>query len=96
MKEYATKLYKTKRWQDVRNTYAASKGHLCERCLAKGIYKPGEIVHHKIYISPANITNPAITLNPDNLELLCRDCHKEEHFGRKMRYHFDDFGHVIV
>jgi len=96
MKDYAAKLYKTKKWQDVRNAYAASKGHLCERCLAKGIYKPGVLVHHKIYISPENISDPAIALNPDNLELLCRDCHYEEHFGKKLRYHFDEYGRVIV
>lgn len=96
MKDYAAKLYKSKRWQDVRNAYAARVGYLCERCLARGIYKPGEIVHHKIYISPANINKTEITLNPDNLEMLCRDCHYEEHFGPKLRYTFDAYGRVIV
>lgn len=41
----------------------------------------GDIVHHKKYISSKNIYNPEVTLNFDNLELLCRDCHNKEHFA---------------
>lgn len=52
---------------------------LCERCKARGIYKPGYIVHHKEYITPGNISNPNITLNLDNLEYVCEDCHNKEH-----------------
>lgn len=40
----------------------------------------GYIVHHKTYIDSHNIFNPEVTLNFDNLELLCLDCHNEEHF----------------
>ena len=42
----------------------------------------GEIVHHKIYIGYKNIYNPNVTLNFNNLELLCRDCHNKEHFAQ--------------
>jgi 5-methylcytosine-specific restriction endonuclease McrA len=73
-----------------------SVGGLCERCLKKGLIVPGEIVHHKVYISPDNINDPAITLNPDNLELLCRDCHAEEHMDRRKRYKLDNLGRVII
>ena len=37
------------------------------------------IVHHLIELDPVNINNPEITLNFNNLELLCRDCHAEVH-----------------
>lgn len=73
-----------------------SVGGLCERCLKKGLIVPGEIVHHKVYISPDNINDPAITLNPNNLELLCRDCHAEEHTDRRKRYKLDNLGRVII
>lgn len=53
--------------------------HLCENCLRKGIYKPADIVHHLIELTPMNINNPEITLNPNNLEALCRDCHVAVH-----------------
>lgn len=73
-----------------------SVGGLCERCLKKGLIVPGEIVHHKIHITPDNVNDPAVTLNPDNLELLCRDCHAEEHTDRRKRYKLDDLGRVII
>lgn len=41
----------------------------------------GYIVHHKCYIDLKNIWNTDITLNADNLELLCIDCHNKEHFA---------------
>lgn len=50
--------------------------------MRRGIYKPGEIVHHRIEIDPININNPEVALNWDNLELLCRECHAEEHNER--------------
>ena len=78
-KEYAKKFYSSKRWQDCRNGYAAMRGYLCENCLKHGIYKPGVIVHHVEEITPMNIENPEITLSWSNLELLCRDCHKDIH-----------------
>ena len=70
-------------------------GGLCENCLKKGIYKPGVIVHHIDPITPENITNPNITLNFSNLELLCRECHEHQHDKRKRRYKLDEMGRVI-
>ena len=96
MKDYAKRLYKSKAWQRCRDNYMRSAGGLCERCLKQGLVVPGEIVHHKIYISPDNVDNPAITLNPDNLELVCRDCHAQEHSGRVMRYKIDEIGRVTA
>ena len=78
-KPYARQFYSSKAWQDCRNEYAKKVHHLCENCLRQGIYKPGEIVHHRIEISPLNIDKPEITLNQKNLELLCRECHKARH-----------------
>lgn len=78
-KEYAKKFYSSKAWQDCRNEYAKRRNHLCEDCLRRGIYRPGEIVHHKIELDPVNIEKPEIALNFDNLELLCRECHDRRH-----------------
>ena len=78
-KPFARKFYSSKAWQDCRNEYAKRKHFLCENCLRRGIYRPGEIVHHLIELDPMNIDNPEIALNFDNLELLCRDCHAEVH-----------------
>lgn len=94
MKPYARSFYLSKAWQDTRKAYAKSVGGLCERCLEKGLYKAGEIVHHKIHITPDNIHDESITLNWDNLELVCRECHSEEHTRHKRRYKVDEYGRV--
>ena len=73
-KEYAKKFYNSKAWIDCKTAYIKSVFGLCERC-----GKPGYIVHHKKYITPQNINDPNITLNFDNLEYLCLDCHNKEH-----------------
>ena len=62
----------------------------------KGIYKPGEIVHHKIPIDPTNINNPDITLNWNNLQYVCRDCHAKIHDRKNRRYKIDEMGRVIT
>lgn len=96
MKEYAEKFYSSLAWQETRKAYTASVRGLCERCLKKGIYQAGEIVHHKTHITPANIDDPNITLNWNNLQLVCRECHAQIHaHDSRRRYKVDDQGHVI-
>ena len=88
------RFYKSKEWQRCRASYISSVGGLCERCLKKGIVRPGKIVHHKEYISVENITDPIILLNPDNLEYVCLECHNRIHFKSTKRYKVDEFGRV--
>ena len=78
-KEFARSFYGSQAWKDCREAYAKSVHYLCENCLRKGIYKPGVIVHHKIELTPINIKIPEIATGFDNLEMLCRECHQEEH-----------------
>lgn len=94
MREFAAGFYKSKAWQRCRLSYAKSKGHLCERCMAKGLYRTGEIVHHKVHLTPENINDPNVTMSFGNLELLCRDCHGEAHRKLQRRYTVDEFGRV--
>lgn len=77
--EWASQFYGSTHWKKCRSGFISYKRGLCERCLAKGIVKPGRHVHHKIRLTAANITNPDVTLNWNNLELLCEECHEEEH-----------------
>lgn len=69
---------------------------MCERCYKKGLITPGEIVHHKIHITPENINNPDIVLDWGNLELVCRDCHAEIHGKKKKRFSVDENGRVDI
>lgn len=78
-REFARKFYNSEAWKRCRESYKHKVSYLCENCLRKGIYKPGVIVHHLIELDPINIEHPEITLNFDNLELLCRECHAAIH-----------------
>ena len=96
-REFAKSFYNSKEWQATRELFIKSKDGLCEDCLAKGIYRPGKVVHHVIHLTPGNIENPEIALNPKNLKLVCQDCHAEEHAtGPALRYSIDKDGNVIA
>lgn len=96
MREFAKTFYKSQAWKNCRDAYAKSQGGLCERCRAKGLIVPGVIVHHKVYLNPDNITDGSVSLNHDNLELLCRSCHEKEHRKAEVRYRVDKAGRVVV
>ena len=58
-------------------------------------------MHHIIELTPDNINNPSISLNPRNLMLLCNDCHNRLHHrfeqGACSRtYSYDSVGHVVA
>lgn len=103
-REYANKFYRTKEWKNCRNAYFNSQNGICELC-----GKPGREVHHKKFLTPQNINDPDITLNWDNLQLLCSDCHcaihnkaYEMHRGKVRRntgikngYTFDENGDLV-
>lgn len=96
MSEFNHDFYTTFEWKRCREAYAKSVGGLCERCLKKGLVVPGEIVHHKVHLTPANIMDPHVTLNWNNLEMLCRACHAEEHQRLKKRYKITPDGKVLI
>ena len=78
-----------------------SKGNLCERCLKRGIIETGSKdrpleVHHKIPLSAENIHDPKITLNWDNLELLCKTCHEAEKELKPKRWKIGPDGRVLL
>ena len=96
MREFAKAFYKSQAWKNTQAAYKKQAGGLCERCKAKGLIVPGEIVHHKIHLSPENINDPNISLSSDNLELLCRGCHAEVHTGIEKRFVVDALGRVTA
>ena len=93
--DFAKQFYRSQAWEKCREGFIKYRHGLCERCLARGIYKPGVIVHHKVHLTPDNITDPTITLSFDNLQLLCRDCHAITHKPEK-RYKIDELGRVTT
>ena len=94
-KKFKDKFYKSISWQRTREAYFKKAKGLCEDCLQRGLIVPGEIVHHVIYITPQNIDNPEITLNFNNLRLLCRACHERTHRREAPRFNVDETGRII-
>lgn len=95
-REFAEQFYNSTAWKRTRAAYAKSVGGLCEECLKHGQYRPGEIVHHRIHITPENINNPDVVLAWENLQLLCRECHAAVHMKRERRYRIDELGRIIT
>ena len=101
-KKRRERFYKDITWMDCSDSYR--KAHpLCERCLKKHVISPSEETHHKIKLTPENIDRPEIVLNWDNLEALCRDCHKKEHGQERKekkqknrRWRADPQGNIII
>lgn len=108
MREFAKAFYHSMAWKQAREDYMKSRRGLCERCLTKGLIVPAQIVHHKVHLTPENIGDENITLNAQNFEALCRNCHADEHadiyVGRdfpnakriKKRYKVDGMGRVTI
>lgn len=93
--------YTSWRWRKCKKAFAESKGNLCERCLARGIINAGSKkqpleAHHKIPLTDDNVDDPKVSLNWDNLELLCKKCHDEEREMKPKRWMIDAAGRVTV
>ena len=88
------KIYKTHAWKKLRQSYYTKQHGLCERC-----GQPGDIVHHKVYITKENVNDPNITMNEKLLELLCISCHNKEHYRKdeplREGLKFDEFGQLV-
>lgn len=96
MQPWAEAFYKSKAWQRCRENIWKRDAGLCVDCLKSGRIVPAEEVHHIIALTPLNVKDPRITLNPDNLVSLCRECHKLRHGARKRRYRVDETGRVTI
>ena len=94
-KNFSKKLYGSKEWRKIREYVLNRDFCMCQIC--------GEIncdtVHHIKELTPININDANITLNPDNLITVCNQCHDEIHSRNyrqdKARYTFDADGNII-
>jgi 5-methylcytosine-specific restriction protein A len=93
-KEWAKAFYKSKAWQQARREALRRDHYTCCRCSARA----GE-VHHVKELTPENIGDTNISLNINNLESLCHECHTKETLGVdgdiSGEYMFDEYGQVI-
>lgn len=99
-KDFSKKFYSNNIWKQCRASYIAKVNGICERCKTNGHITPGMIVHHINEITPQNINDPSITLNHDNLEYVCMECHNKIHYAKfsstRKGIQFDEEGNVIA
>lgn len=67
--------YNSKAWLQLSDHIRKSHFHICSDCGSQNAKE----VHHIIPVTESNVHDPEITLNPDNLVLLCNECHNKRH-----------------
>ncbi|MGL5718629.1 MAG: AAA family ATPase [Paraclostridium sp.] len=82
--------YDSKEWENFRNIIIAERTNICEEC-GKEIYEAGDIIiHHIKELTLDNVNDIYISLNPENVMVVCFDCHNKVHerfgYGNKRKY----------
>lgn len=81
-KEWAKPFYNSSAWKAARERYISERrnadGGMCEICGER----IGFIVHHCEELTPENVNNPEVALNPELFLYVCKECHDkfEGHF----------------
>ena len=101
--------YQSKAWKDCKKEVWLRQNLLCGKCrkpvyvdglspyIEKGNRRTG-IVHHIEHLDNENVYDDSISLNPDNLIGLCKDCHEKEHhidIAVRNGYTFDEYGNLV-
>src|SRR5690606_15438048 len=73
------RVYKTAEWQRVRELVIQRANGLCEECLRQGRIEAGVEVDHIRPLTEDNWQDWSVAYSPDNVQLLCRDCHNLKH-----------------
>jgi hypothetical protein len=81
--------YASSKWRNFRMGLILERikdgGVICEKCSSLILNQIDIHAHHKIELTPENVNDYSISLNPLIVELICRNCHDKEHhrFGYK-------------
>lgn len=70
--------YCRKDYLDLAQACKIKSGGVCAKC--GGVFDISELrPHHKVELTLDNIDDVNVTLNPNNIEVLCHDCHNAAH-----------------
>ena len=77
--------YCSRSWRDLAYTLKVKANGKCYRCGETLLDFSKLIGHHKTELNENNINDIQVSLNPNNIEIICHDCHNKEHrrFGNK-------------
>ena len=82
------KFYNSKPWRTLRNRIRTTKRMRCDMC--GRLIHGKSIVDHIIEIDETNYQDESITLNEDNLQLLCLECHNVKTFQSKINLNLEN------
>lgn len=91
------RFYASKRWRDLRKRLVIERRGICDRCGKDYSADPSLLnAHHKEHLTDETLADPAVAVNPDNIEVLCAKCHALQHrqrgFIRKRKEVFIVYG----
>lgn len=82
--------YNSTTWKKQRKYKLQSNNYICDKC---GLIATE--VHHKIKLTETNVDDINISMNSNNLECLCRDCHNKLTHGKDNKTRFDVNGNLL-
>lgn len=92
-KTWAKTFYNSKEWRQLRERLIIENNFLCADCGESYLNDSTQLVgHHIKELTPQNINDPNISLNPDNIKIICRKCHDKAH----QRFSFDSGQNVYI
>ena len=95
-KAFSNRFYHSKKWKEIRAFVLIRDFYMCQICKTPNC----NTVHHIKELTPANINDSNVSVNPDNLITVCNRCHNLIHDRYKnnqdtQRYVFDTEGNVL-
>ena len=74
------RFYGSKRWHDLRNVLIIDRMGKCDRCGKDCSDDTSQLIaHHKEHLTDETLKDPAVAVNPENIEILCPKCHAFYH-----------------
>ena len=62
---WAAKFYNSKEWRQLRQALIIQRGAICQQCGRNMTFNQSELIgHHKTELTPGNINDPLVSLNP--------------------------------
>ena len=77
--------YASSCWMGLRAALIAERGPRCQQC-GKVESNPAKLTgHHTIELTPENVMDASVSLNPRHVKIVCFDCHQKTHqrFGHE-------------
>lgn len=83
--------YNSRAWKSFRMALIMQRGPVCSRCKRIVTNSIELIGHHKVELTPENVHDHNVSLNPEMVDLICRDCHDKEH----KRFGYENAGRQV-